>query len=93
MPLAVYVWPVTDHVYSSQALIVVVVVELGVMVNTNCGVIQFTVGPLYVPLAVYVWPVTAQVYSSQALIVVVVVELGVMVNTNCGVTQFTVGPL
>ena len=72
---------------------VVVLNVPGTMVNTNCCVTQFTVGPLYVPLAVYVWPVTAQVYESHALIVVVVVELGVIVNTNCGVTQFTVGPL
>jgi hypothetical protein len=93
VPLVVYVWPVTAQVYESHALMVVVVVELGVIVNTNCGVTQFTVGPLYVPLAVYVWPVTDHIYSSHALIVVVVVELGVIVNTNCGVTQFTVGPL
>ena len=81
-----YVVPFTDQVYELQAAAVVVVVELGLMVNTNVFVAQPDTD-VYVPLVVYVCPFTDHVYESQAVIVVVGVVFGVIVNTNVSVLQ------
>jgi hypothetical protein len=71
-------------VYVPHAVNTVVLLVLGVMVNTNVSVLQ-PVTEVYVPLVVYVVPFTDHVYESHALAVVVLFALGVIVNTKVSV--------